>query len=198
MTSRRQRRALSLEELDDWLASDHAPAKGGWNVSAVDGFLAGIIVGPEPIEPKEWTRLIFGRRPLGKDADAAVQAVLDRHATVAKILAEAPASYVPLFMRTDEGIVLAQDWAAGFLAAIRLRLEAWHPLLEGPAWIGLLLPILVYTPDPTIEAQIARLPAEGRHHLAEAYRHIPTAVVVLREHFLPARLAATTALSRIH
>jgi hypothetical protein len=27
-------------------------------------------------------------------------------------------------MRTDEGIVLAQDWAAGFLAAVRLRLEA--------------------------------------------------------------------------
>ena len=36
MTPRRRRRALSLEELDLWLASDHAPAKGGWNVSAVD------------------------------------------------------------------------------------------------------------------------------------------------------------------
>ncbi len=119
MTPQRRRRALSLEELDDWLASDQAPAKGGWNVSAVDGFLAGIIVGPEPIEPKEWTRLIFGARPLGKDSDAAVQAVLDRHAAVAKIL-------------------------------------------------------------------------------AEAYRHIPTAVVALREHSLPARLAAATTLSRIH
>jgi uncharacterized protein len=198
MTSRRQRRALSLEELDDWLASDHAPAKGGWNVSAVDGFLAGIIVGPEPIEPKEWTRLIFGARPLGKDGDAAVQAVLDRHDVIARDLAEVPARYVPLFMRTDEGVVLAQDWAAGFLAAIRLRLEAWRPLLEGPGWIGLLLPILVYTPDLTIEAQIARLPAEERHHLAEAYRHIPTAVAALREHFLPARLAVATTLSRIH
>src|SRR5918997_4727745 len=172
MTPRRHRRALSLDELDLWLASDQAPAKGGWNVSAVDGFLAGIVVGPEPIEPEEWTRLIFGARPLGKDADAAVQAVLDRHAAVAKILAEAPARYVPLFMRTDEGTVLAQDWAAGFLAAVRLRLEAWRPLLEGPAWLGLLLPILVHTPDPAIEARIARLPAE-------AYRHIPTAVAAL-------------------
>jgi hypothetical protein len=60
------------------------------------------------------------------------------------------------------------------------------------------LPILVYTPDPTIEAQVTRLPAEARHHLAEAYRHIPTAVVALREHFLPARLAAATTSSRIH
>ena len=74
MTPQRRRRALSREELDLWLASDQAPAKGGWNVSAVDGFLAGIIVGPEPIEPKEWTRLIFAARPLGKDGDAAVHA----------------------------------------------------------------------------------------------------------------------------
>ena len=59
--------------------------------------------------------------------------MLDRHAAVARDLAEAPARYAPLFMRTDEGTVLAQDWAAGFLAAVRLRLEAWRPLLEGPA-----------------------------------------------------------------
>src|SRR3954468_4640454 len=131
MTPRRRRRALSLEELELWLASDQAPAKGGWNVSAVDGFLAGIIIGPEPIEPKGWTRLIFGARPLGKDADVALQAVLDRHAAVAKILAEAPARYAPLFMRTDEGTVLVQDWAAGFLAAVRLRLAALPPLPPG-------------------------------------------------------------------
>src|SRR4051794_20565374 len=93
-------------------------------------------------------------------------------------------------MRTDEGTILAQDWAAGFPAAVRLRLEAWLPLLDGPAWMKLLLPILVHTPDPTIEAQIARLPAEAKHHLAEAYRHIPTAVAALRGHLLPARLAA--------
>src|SRR4051795_3131177 len=128
MTPQQRGRTLSLEELELWLASDQAPAKGGWNVSAVDGFLAGVVIGPEPIEPKGWTRLIFGARPLGKDADVALQAVLDRHAAVAKILAEAPARYAPLFMRTDEGVVLAQDWAAGFLAAVRLRLQAWRPL----------------------------------------------------------------------
>src|SRR3954465_7625930 len=129
MTPRRRRRALSLEELELWLASDQAPAKGGWNVSAVDGLIAGIVIGPEPIEPEEWTRLIFGARPLGPDGEAALQAVLDRHDAVARILAKVPASYAPLFMRTDEGVVLAQDWAAGFLAAIRLRLEAWRALL---------------------------------------------------------------------
>src|SRR3954452_13321432 len=152
MTSRRRRRALSLEELELWLASDQAPAKGGWNVSAVDGLIAGIVIGPEPIEPEEWTRLIFGARPLGPDGEADLQAVLDRHDAVAKILAEVPASYAPLFTRPDEGVVLARDWTPGFLAAIRLRLEAWRPLLEATETGRLLLPILVHVPAPGIEA----------------------------------------------
>ena len=179
MTPQPRRRALSLEELELWLASDRAPAKGGWNVSAVDGLIAGILAGPEPIEPEEWTRLIFGARPLGEDGDAALQAVLDRHTAVAKILAAAPAGYAPLFMRTDEGVVLARDWAAGFLAAVRLRLEAWRPLLEAAETGGPLLPILVHVPAPGIEDHIAALPAPARRHLAGAYHHIPAAVAVL-------------------
>ena len=181
MTPERRRRALSLEELELWLASDHAPAKGGWNVSAVDGLIAGIVAGPEPVEPEEWTRLIFGARPLGPDGGAALQAVLDRHDAVTKILAKVPASYAPLFMRTDEGVVLAQDWAAGFLAAVRLRLEAWRPLLEATETGGLLLPILIHIPAPGVEGHIAELPASARQHLAEAYHHIPTAVAALHD-----------------
>ena len=179
MTPQPRRRALPLEELDLWLASDRAPAKGGWNVSAVDGLIAGIVAGPEPIQPAEWTRLIFGAWPLGEDGAATLQAVLDRHGAVARILAAAPAGYAPLFMRTDEGVVLVQDWAAGFLAAVRLRLEAWRPLLEAAETGGLLLPILVHVPAPGIEGHIAALPARARRHLAEAYHHIPTAVAAL-------------------
>src|SRR3954453_19730030 len=118
MTPQRRRRALSLEQLDLWLASDRAPAKGGWNVSAVDGLVAGIVIGPEPIEPEEWTRLIFGARPPGPEGGPPLRAGLGRHDAVAKILAEVPASYAPLFMRPDECVGLAQDWTAGFLAAI--------------------------------------------------------------------------------
>ena len=195
MTHRRHRRGLSLEELDLWLASDHAPAKGGWNVSAVDGLVAGIVAGPEPVEPAEWTRLIFGARPLGEDGDAALQAVLDRHAAVARILAAAPAGYAPLLMRTDEGVVLARDWAAGFLAAVRLRLEAWRPLLEAAETGGPLLPILVHVPAPGIEGHVAALPARARRHLAGAYHHIPTAVAAL--HALH-RSAAERRTSRRH
>jgi len=122
--------------------------------------------------------------------------VLDRHDTVAKILAKVPASYAPLFMRTDEGVVLAQDWAAGFLAALRLRLEAWRPRLEAAETSRLLLPILVHIPAPDIEGHIAALPASARQHLAEAYHHIPTAVAAL--HGLHRSTAAERRLSRRH
>ena len=92
----------------------------------------------------------------------------------------APARYAPLFMRTDEGVVFVQDWAAGFLAAIRLRLEAWRPLLEAET-SPLLLPILVHIPAPGIDSHIAELPVSARQHLAEAYHHLPTAVAALHD-----------------
>ena len=74
-----------------------------------------------------------------------------------------------------------QAWAAGFLAAIRLRLEAWRPLLEAAETGPLLLPILVHIPAPGIDSHIAELPAQARRHLAGAYHHIPTAVAALND-----------------
>ena len=154
---------------------------GGRSVPAGAAPRAGSEVAPEPVERGEWPGLISGAGPLGRTAGAPLKAVLDRHDAVAKILAKVPASYAPLFMRTDEGVVLAQDWAAGFLAAVRLRLEAWRPLLEAAETSHLLLPILVHVPAPGIEGHIAELPASARQHLAEAYHHIPTAVAALHD-----------------
>src|SRR4051794_41806622 len=91
MTPRPRRRALSLEELELWLASDRAPVKGGWNVSAVDGLIAGIVAGPAPIEPAEWTRLIFGARRLGGGGGAGPPAGAPPPAAAAARPAEAAA-----------------------------------------------------------------------------------------------------------
>ena len=97
MTPRPRHRALSLEELELWLASDRAPAKGGWNVSAVDGLIAGIVAGPAPVEPAEWTRLIFGARPLG-EADCRRYEEMAR-----RELGEACARWLATGVRLEQG-----------------------------------------------------------------------------------------------
>jgi uncharacterized protein len=51
--------SIDLDALDDFLMSDHAP-DDGMGLSDLDGFLTGIVVGPELILPSEWLPVIWG------------------------------------------------------------------------------------------------------------------------------------------
>ena len=50
---------IDLDALDDYLMSDHAP-DDSMGLSDLDGFLTGVIVGPELIMPSEWLPVIWG------------------------------------------------------------------------------------------------------------------------------------------
>ena len=60
-----------LEALNQYLMSDHAPEECMW-LSDLDGFLTGIVVGPELIMPSEWLPMVGGGdEPEFTDADEA-------------------------------------------------------------------------------------------------------------------------------
>ena len=64
---------IDLDALDDYLMSDHAP-DDSMGLSDLDGFLTGVVVGPELILPSEWLPVIWGGgragiRDPGGDAD---------------------------------------------------------------------------------------------------------------------------------
>src|SRR6476619_3287525 len=50
---------IDLDALDDYLMSDHAP-DDSMGLSDLDGFLTGIVVGPELIPASEWLPVIWG------------------------------------------------------------------------------------------------------------------------------------------
>ena len=66
----------SLEELDQYLRSDHTPPHC-MQLSQLDGFLTGIIVGPERIMPSEWLPVVWGEGGLAPSDDGKVQAIVD-------------------------------------------------------------------------------------------------------------------------
>ena len=51
--------SIDLDALDDYLMSDHAP-DDGMGLSDIDGFLTGVVVGPELILPGQWLPVIWG------------------------------------------------------------------------------------------------------------------------------------------
>ena len=50
---------IDLDALGAFLLSDQAP-EGSMSLSDLDGFLTGVVVGPELIMPSEWTRVVWG------------------------------------------------------------------------------------------------------------------------------------------
>ena len=60
-----------IDELDEFLMSDHAP-DDCLQLSDLDGFLTGVAIGPDLIMPSEWIPIIWqGDQPDFKDTEQA-------------------------------------------------------------------------------------------------------------------------------
>jgi yecA family protein len=144
--SRRRGRipALSLNDLGTWLAGQPDIARRNWTVTSIDGFCAAPLAGPERTETAAWLRVIFGPElpttPMGLGT---VQAVLEHHEAVRRMLAlNGGRRWQPLYLCTDNGTVIAQPWAAGFMVAVKRWPAAWQPMFERGDHVALMLPII--------------------------------------------------------
>ena len=146
---------IDLDALDDYLISDRAP-DNGMGLSDLDGFLTGIVVGPELILPSEWLPVIWGDDEPVFETEAEMRTVLGtimgRYNEIAICLNSEPENFEPIFMVGPEGEVIASDWAAGFLDAVALRAKAWEPLITHDQAGIMMLPILLLNGDAELDA----------------------------------------------
>ena len=104
----------------------------GMTIGELDGYVAGLIVCPEPVLSAEWLPTVWGgENGFAKlaGADEIAVAVLDQYNRIARELAEEPESYAPV-MEVDwgDGDLLWGPWINGFERAMRLRAEAWDAI----------------------------------------------------------------------
>ena len=122
---------IDLDALDEYLLSDHAP-DNSMGLSDLDGFLTGIVVGPELILPSEWLPVIWGGEEPEFETEAEMRTVLGtimgRYNEIITCLDSEAENFEPIFLEGPEDEVIASDWAAGFLDAVALRPLAWGVL----------------------------------------------------------------------
>jgi len=187
---------VDLAALDAFLASDRAPPSS-MSLSELDGFLAGIVAGPEAIMPSEWLPLIWHEgEPEFADvaeASAVLGVIMRRYNEITAQLDMGPRGYQPVLVEGENGSMDASDWTLGFLQAMSMRAEAWEPLVSDRDGGAMMVPILLIasTTDKAglqldedellPEAEMAKL-------LAEADTLLSMTVVGIRAFFRLRRL----------
>jgi uncharacterized protein len=135
---------VSLEDLAQFLNSDAAP-QGCMDLSEMDGFLAGLVAGPEVVPRGEWLAEVWdNEEPEYADEaeqEAIEQAIFDRYAAIEAGLDATPLGYAAILWQDEAGTTVAEDWAAGFMQAVTLRAKAWQPALADEDASMLLIPI---------------------------------------------------------
>ena len=135
---------MSLEDLAQFLNSDAAP-QGCMDLSEMDGFLAGLVAGPEVVPRGEWLAEVWdNEEPEYADEaeqEAIEQAIFDRYAAIEAGLDATPLGYAAILWQDEAGTTVAEDWAAGFMQAVTLRAKAWQPALADEDASMLLIPI---------------------------------------------------------
>lgn len=180
---------MGLDQLNIWLSTLRARVDGA---SMLDGYLTAIVVGPCSIPPDEWFVDLLGERGHIATAAgttlAAIMAIAARFNAISEGLSTAPGKHAPIFEKTDDGMALPQPWCMGFLSAMQLRFDAWHPLLDLSRMDhGLMLPILLYCTDPRGRPLLGP-PREGpetKEFLRTAYHDIPLVIPAIRDYWMP-------------
>ena len=141
---------VDLEALDAFLMSASAPADS-MGLSDLDGFLTGLAVGPELVEPSAWLPLIWGgdepEFATPEEGEAIVAIIMARYKEIIARLDADLNGFDPVFLEGEEDQVIVADWAAGFMDAVILRAKAWQPILEDEEGRALMSPLLVLGSD---------------------------------------------------
>lgn len=123
----------ALETLDEFLMSDRV-GEDALMISDLDGFLTALVIGPEPISPSEWLPVVWGGvEPDFEDEEEArqiVATIMARYNEIIDQLEGGGERLAPIFWETPGGGLVAGDWAEGFMDAVRLRPDAWLPLVD--------------------------------------------------------------------
>lgn len=161
---------FELNHLETFLLSDSV-GEDAMTLSELDGYLTGIVIGPELIMPSEWIPLIWGSAPPDfaseKQAETIMSLIMGRYNQIIEDLTYNPDTHVPILAVDMDGSLLAEIWAEGFLDALGLRREAWQPILDTETGTALSLIMALAFPDMLEELADGEDPSDLANAISE-------------------------------
>jgi uncharacterized protein len=167
-----------------FLASGRAPP-AVMSLSEIDGFLAGVAIGPAPITSDEWLPEIWGnqepafREPA--DMRTVLAAIMNRYREIPFCLRRDPPEFVPILERSLTAQMAASAWAKGFFHAVKLRRQAWTPLFKEAQARTLLTPLLIVLPAVKPDSRHDCFPPPAI--VAKAVGSIPLAIAGIDDYW---------------
>ncbi|UFZ05884.1 UPF0149 family protein [Bradyrhizobium ontarionense] len=173
------------DELDQALL---ALDEGAMVLEELDGFIAGLLILPEPVPPGEWFAAAFG---LGKrrrsvfasigHANAVLDLVMAYYDEIARTLTRDPELYQPLYpLDPVNGDVIWELWIEGFAAAVDLRRERFEAYRQVGGDVAAAVAILMQAIDVALEENVESVeranlgrdvPADIRDAVLALYRY---------------------------
>ena len=185
---------IDLEALDRYLDSDLSP-DDCMGLSDLDGFLTGVVIGPELILPSEWLPVIWGGGEPEFETDTEMNTIIGtimgRYNEIVTRFESDPYQFEPLFLEGQNGEVIVSDWVGGFLDAVALRPKAWEPLIKSRKAGIMMEPFLVLNGDAVLPAGRDGAADEERF-MAEAPDLISTCVLGIHEFWKKSRRRSTS------
>ena len=136
---------VDLEPLGDYLDSARSP-ESCMDLSELDGFLAGLVVGPDPVPSDEWLPMVWDEEdPEFEDqaeADLILGTMFARYNEINDGLEGGDPGYDPVYWQDYSGRTVVEDWTVGFMRAVGLRRDAWEGVLENTEGAKLFIPIV--------------------------------------------------------
>jgi uncharacterized protein len=168
---------IDLAALDDFLSSDRV-GPDTMNLSALDGFLHGIVCAPKAIRPEDWLPIVWGGeepRFTGlEEMKIVIGSIMGHYNEIVRRIGGGECD--PLYEEDGDGTLIPFEWTHAFMEAMGLQIDAWQPLIQSPRYGELLGPIYALCSDEDGEPLVPVELEMEEQFLADAVGLIPQCI----------------------
>ena len=142
-----------IDKLAEFLTSDETPEEC-MDLSTLDGFLTGLVIGPDTIMPSQWLPVVWGETKSDemawksrKKAERIMDLVMRLYNTTVDAFQIDPPDFSPIMPVNDasgEEVTIIDEWCWGFMKSVGLAPESWQPLFDDEEQGGGLFPIIIH------------------------------------------------------